>query len=184
MAADSQGRSSIRSLGAGKCSDLTAAVEQKDAARLTDYGSWLSGYLSAVNRLVGKTYDALPTTRPSDAIGIVAVICQQNNEKLIENVAYQAIETLNDIRVRDYSPMITAKKDGESLTISEQTIRFVQVSLKTSGHYRGDVDGQWSSSLSSSISKYQGEQNLPKTGLPDIDVVIRIKYVTQNKKME
>ncbi|WP_416906943.1 MAG: peptidoglycan-binding protein [Polymorphobacter sp.] len=78
--------------------------------------------------------------------------------------------------------MITAKKDGESLTISEQTLRFVQESLKTSGHYRGDVDGQWSSSLSSSISKYQDEQNLPKTGLPDIDVVIRIKYVTQNKK--
>jgi hypothetical protein len=181
MAADKDGIFSVRGLGSGKCSELTLAIEKKDSASIQLYGSWLSGYLSASNRLISQTFDAIPGSSVNDALGVVAVVCGRNPDVLVETATYQALEALNPVRLRQDSPLLTMQDGARSLKIRQEALMFVQTELASAKLYKGPADGKPSPELARSIRTFQKAQKLPETGLPDMDVIVRLKFSSVKK---
>jgi len=180
-AADKDGRFSVRGLGSSKCSELTTAIEKKESASIQLYGSWLSGYVSASNRLISQTFDAIPGTSANDVLGVVAVLCGRNKDGLVESATYQALEALNPVRLRQDSPLITMQDGARTLKIRQEALMFVQTELASAKLYKGSADGKPSPELARSIRAFQKAQKLPETGLPDMDVIVRLKFSSVKK---
>ena len=181
LAADKDGRFSVRGLGSAKCSELTLAIENKDSASIQLYGSWFLGYLSASNRLISQTFDAIPATSVNDVIGVVAVLCRRTPDALVETATYQALEALNAVRLRQDSPLLTMQDGARSLKIRQEALMFVQTELASAKLYKGPADGKPSPELARSIRAFQKAQKLPETGLPDMDVILRLKFSSVKK---
>lgn len=180
-AADKDGRFSVRGLGGSKCSDLAAAVSQKNVALIQAYSAWLGGYLTASNRLISQTFDVVPSTSATDAVGLVSVVCQANPNNLVESATYQALEAMNSIRVRQDSPLVTIQEAGKSLVIRQEALLTVQTELTRAGLFKGAADGKASPALVQAVRAFQKAQKLPESGLPDIDVLIRLKLAPPRK---
>jgi hypothetical protein len=174
-AADTGGRFAVRGLGSSKCSDLTTVIGQKNTTLIQLYAAWLAGYVTASNRLISQTFDAIPSTVGSDVVGLVSVICARNPNALVETSTYQVLEALNAIRVRQDSPVVTMQEGGKTLAIRQEALTLVQTELASKGLYKGPADGKPSPALVKAISAFQKAQKLPETGLPDIDVLVRLK---------
>jgi hypothetical protein len=181
QAADKDGRFSVRGLGSSKCSDMAAAVDQKNSNLIPLYAAWLSGYLTAANRLISQTFDALPSTSGTDPVGLVTVVCRANPGNLVETAAYQAMEALNSIRIRQDSPLVTIQDGGKSLVIRQEALIMVQGELARLGLFKGAADGKASPALAQAVRGFQKAQKLPESGLPDLDVLIRLKLAPQRK---
>lgn len=173
--ADTAGRFAVRGLGSTKCSDLTAAIAQKNNNLIQLYATWLSGYLTASNRLISQTFDAIPSTVGTDTVGLVSVICARNQDSLVETATYQVLAAVNNIRIRQDSPLVTVQERGKSFAIRQEALILVQTELASKGLYKGPADGKPSPALAKAISTFQKAQKLPETGLPDLDVLIRLK---------
>jgi hypothetical protein len=180
-AADKDGRFSVRGLGGSKCSDLAAAVSQKNTALIQAYSAWLGGYLTASNRLISQTFDVVPSTSATDAVGLVSVVCQANPTNLVESATYQALEAMNSIRIRQDSPLVTVQEGGKSLVIRQEALITVQTELTRAGLFNGAADGKASPALAQAVRAFQKAQKLPESGLPDIDVLIRLKLAPPRK---
>ncbi len=180
-AADKDGRFSVRGLGGSKCSDLAAAVSQKNTALIQAYSTWLGGYLTATNRLISQTFDVVPSTPATDAVGLVSVVCQANPNNLVESATYQALGAINSIRIRQDSPLVAVQEGSKSLVIRQEALITVQTELARAGLFKGAADGKASPALVQAVRAFQKAQKLPESGLPDIDVLIRLTLAPPRK---
>jgi len=172
-AADEQGRFAVRGVGSDQCGAFQAALVAKDAVKIDRYGSWLMGYLTASNRLISRTFDAVPSLVGTDMVGMVSVICRTQPATLLETAAAQALSILNPIRLTADSPIVNLTNDGKSLSIRTEAVVALQRNLAAKGGFKGLADGKPSPQLTKAIIELQQKEKIPVTGLPDIDTQIR-----------
>jgi hypothetical protein len=166
QAADTDGRFAVRGMGTNKCSVLSGAIEKKDAASIQLYSSWLAGYLSASNRLISQTFDAVPAVAPSDALGLVAVLCRRSADALVESAAYQSLVALNAIRVREDSPLVVVKGAGAELAIRQSVLSSVQTGLAALGLFKGKPDGKTSAEFVRAVQSFKKPKSYPRRACP------------------
>jgi hypothetical protein len=172
-AADDQGRFAVRGAGSDRCSVFQAAIVANDGARLERYGAWLLGYLSASNRLISRTFDAVPSLAAADLLGLVSVLCRTQPEALVDTVASQALVVLSPIRLTTDSPLLTVSNGGKSLQLRTEALVTLQRNLATKGAFKGPADGKASPQLTKAITEFQQKEKILVSGLPDIDTQIR-----------
>lgn len=172
-AADDKGAFAVRGVGSDRCDAFIAAIAAKDGLKLERYGSWLLGYLSASNRLIGRTFDAVPSQVPTDVLGIVAVICRNQPAALVDTAVSQALVVLNPIRLTADSPLITVSNAGRTLQVRTEALIRLQQNLAKKGLYKGPADGKLSPQLAKIISDFQQVEKIQISGLPDLDTQIR-----------
>ena len=173
IAADDKGAFAVRGVGSDRCDAFLAAVAAKDGLKLERYGSWLLGYVSASNRLIGRTFDAVPSQVPTDVLGIVAVICRNQPAALVDTAASQALVVLNPIRMTADSPLITVSNAGRTLQVRTEALITLQQNLAKKGLYKGPADGKLSPQLAKIIADFQLKEKILISGLPDLDTIIR-----------
>ena len=173
VAADAKGTFAVRGVGSDRCETYTAAVVAKDSPKLERYGSWLMGYMSASNRLIDKTFDAVPSQVPTDILSIVAVICRSQPATLIDTVASQALVLLSPIRLTADSAIIKVTNADKTLQVRQEALITLQQNLTKKGLYKGAADGKFSPQLAKTISEFQQKEKIPVSGLPDLDTLIR-----------
>lgn len=173
-AADAAGKFSVRGAGSSPCSAYTAAVNAKDEVAVNRYASWILGYISAYNRLVGQTFDAIPSAEGKDALALTMGVCQGAPNDRLEQAVFSVVRGINSIRLTSDSAMITLTSDGRSLAIREETLRYLERRLKELGHYKGLETGKASQQIVQAIKAYQTAQKLPANGLPDFSTLLHI----------
>lgn len=172
-AEDSAKQFAVHGIGAKTCSQVTASV-QKDAMLAHILASWVSGYLSAINRTAHDRYDVSPIVDPGGLVGLVYNGCVNNPDLTVQDVAASLFEMLAKAGVRAASPMVEAKAAGKTVEIRAETLVSIQTALAALGRYDAKPDGMFGPKMEAALRSYQNAEKLPETGLPDAPTIFRL----------
>jgi hypothetical protein len=95
-AVDSNGRFHIVGAGAVTCQQYTDATEQQRIYAET----WWAGYITALNRATGDTYNIMGDTTAQAVNGMIAKYCADNPEMRLALAIHKVIEYLQPNRIR------------------------------------------------------------------------------------
>ncbi len=174
FAADANGQFSVRGLGGTKCSELIKVVGEQDNDGLRLYSAWFAGYATASHRFMDNIFEVYPTTRASDIVGLVAVVCQTQPESLVETASKRVIDTLSPMHQANETPLVRFTNGEGSVSVRQGASQQLAVVLAQKGLYSGDTSGEPNPEFRRAIASFQTREGLIPTGLPDVDVFIRL----------
>ena len=172
QAADEQGAFAVRGPGALPCRAFVEARQGKDGGR--DFLLWADGYVSALNLSARNTFDLLPWGNEAYLAVLLEAHCKRYPDQPFHVAVNKLLEGLKDWRLRQRSPQIEAQRGGAKVLVYAETLRRVQQRLKEKGLYPGAVDGRFGEATAEAIARYQRQQGLPPTGLPDYATLHRL----------
>lgn len=173
-AADKSGRFVVRGGGSDLCSSYSKAFETKNTQAIERYAAWIFGYASATSKLSPQTLDVSPSSDGRDILAFVLNICQTKPAIALEAATATVFSGLGAIRPTVDGPIVTFNADGKSLGVRDETVRFAERKLKAAGYYKDAEGGKATPQLIAAIKKFQTEQKLSVSGLPDIRTLIRL----------
>jgi hypothetical protein len=165
-AADRNGEFYSRGVGARTCQQYLA-----DATGQTEifpfYRSWLNGYMTAYNAQAADTYDIAPNATVEGLAETMARICQENPDRPFWAAAVALTRALHPNRVTVKPQLVAMTAGSQSMSIEREVLRQVQAALKARGYSVGVVDGLYGQNTRRALESFQGDSQLPVTGLPD-----------------
>ncbi|MFA5712072.1 peptidoglycan-binding protein [Mycolicibacterium sp.] len=173
LARDAQNQFVLRGFGAQSCEAGLASIRQ-DQARGGDLASWLTGYLTALNRHSRETYDMVPFTDLGPLLQIVVGLCEKNPQSNIEAIVDDVIRRLSVAKVTAVSPMVQAEVGGKTVALRAATLAAMQNKLIELKLFKGPADGQFGEKTQAALKKYQKAQKIEQSGLPDSATVLRL----------
>lgn len=173
-AADKNGSFAVRGAGALSCDTLLNLKEGDRPAFSQQLEEWVLGYVTAMNRQGGGTYDALVVQQVSVLPNMIAAVCKSNPAVSLEAVVFNILQRLQPAKIQTESPLVEAKVGTTSASVRKDTLIALQYNLQTLKLYSGKPNGEFGSETQEAIRKYQKSVSLPETGLPDSATVIRI----------
>ncbi len=173
LAADPNGEFVLRGIGGQSCEEGLALVKA-DPRNAADLASWVTGYVTALNRVTPGTYDLLPLNDVTSVVQIVGGMCASNPKSSMEAVLIEVIQRLSKARVTTKSPLIEAAAGNRKIMIRSSMLAAMQSQLIAQKLYKGAADGQFNEKTADALKKYQKRQKLDVTGLPDAQTVIRM----------
>ena len=171
-ASDEQGAFAARGPGALPCRAFVEARQGKDGGR--DFLLWADGYVSALNLTARGTFDLLPWGNEAYLAVLLEAHCKRHPDQPFHVALNKLLEGLKDWRLRQRSPQIEAQQGGAKVLVYADTLRRVQARLKEKGLYHGEVNGRFGEKTAEAIARYQRQQGLPPTGLPDYATLHRL----------
>lgn len=169
FAATDDGQYANYAVGAQPCSAVLQAYQQNDqSAVLLEVSSWLSGYISAMNRVSEETYDVTPIMNHASLTMLTLRICENNPDQLYESVVNAALSVLAPLRSQEEVGGVQIERDGLSITLRENSIKALQVILAEKGLLdEAAADGVFGDMTAKAISTWQNDNGLQVTGLFD-----------------
>lgn len=169
-AADKDGDFAIRGVGRISCAELSDALEKKDNQRLTLFGTWLEGYISAANQFSSNTFDITPWQTTELLLALSGRACAQDPDKNFMGVIGRLIADMRPLRLPEKSPVVKLQTEKNVQVQYRETVERVRRRLTELG-YRfttSSVMGEKSLlELRDNVLAYQRENKLPPTG--DLD---------------
>lgn len=173
LGADAQGHYSVRGIGAYSCSDAEER-SREDANFLPSLMTWLSGYLTASNRLIDQTFDAIFVTEARSVAELVLRLCGDVPEARLETAAAQLLQVLSPVRVRAQSATRQIRYGDQRIVLHEETLMRAQEHLAALGHYTGSIDGAYGPHMTAALRRFQQQVGLAQNGVPDSATLIRL----------
>ena len=172
-AADRGGDYAVRGAGSRKCQEYVEAVEQ-NKPELGAYIAYIDGTLTAYNRLTPNVFDVSPFILPGPFAAIVMNICKQASDRMLEVALTSAIGALSKVRVAQPSPVLEMTVGENRMSLRAETLRAVQTRLKSLNLMQGNPDGRFGRPTEDALKRFQQQNRLAVTGLPDPDTVIAL----------
>jgi len=167
-AATVSGQYATYAVGAQTCSTVLEAYQADQEAVMLDVSSWLSGYISAHNRLVEGVYDVTPVLNHAPLALLTLRICENNRDQLYETVVNSALDVFAPLRVTEESRSVQTVRGNRSATLREPAIEVLQAALASAGFLDNKlVDGVFGEKTSNGIISWQKANNVSETGLFD-----------------
>jgi len=165
--ADERGLFSVDGPGNSKCAAFTEAFSQKSEA-ISAYAYWTQGYLSAANRYEDTTFDLTPWQPIELTLSQLNAFCKTNPNTSFLNGLTALVEVLRADRLTEPSEVISLRYNGKSVFLPRATIAKTLEALKAAGHLATiPEDGAFTDRVAAGLLRYQAENELPVTGLPD-----------------
>lgn len=169
QAADSEGNYAIRGLGSMECSSFLQDFEA-DPASGGDYSEWISGYLSAMNRVSEQTFDVSYIASNLEVAELVGRICLTRPEVRVEAALDGLLELMNSSKVELESDLVRVALSETSVTVRQSVLEeFVGV-LVRDGYL--ETSRAYDDSVRDAVLVFQEERDLPTTGLPDFNTLV------------
>ena len=181
-AADKKGNFALHGAGALSCEQLTSGLLGGHAAVREALGSWILGYLSALNRERTDTYDITPIQDPNALVNMVVSVCDKDRNARVETVVFTIGRLLERAKVAEESPEQTVNVLGRTATLRKDTLIALERVLVADKLLTGKADGEFDGNTEAALKKYQEAQKLPVTGLPDAATIARALIETQAQK--
>jgi hypothetical protein len=174
VAADQQGRYSVRGVGALRCADVVRLVDEQ-RPEVAQVVAWADGALTVMNRNERETYDLLPFAVPAGLFATMVVnLCRQAPTLLFDTAVRQIGETLRPLRLRREEAPVAVSVGENRAEIRPQTIRLVQERLKQLNLFAGNPDGRWGAPTQAALKRFQESRDLPVTEIPDARTVFSL----------
>ena len=166
QAADAEGRYAIKGSGLANCAAMVEALETQDR-RLSEFGGWLTGYISALNRTEADTFDLAPWQSTEFLVIALGNFCLRNPKMGIHRAVSAMVDTLRRDRLTTRSEPLQLGDGGPKVQVYKEVLRRVQQRLKDLGYHQGTADGLYGPQTKKAIQAFQTDQGLPASGLPD-----------------
>ena len=178
MAADENDRFAIRGAGLASCVQFLEARET-GSEQYFQFGGWMNGYLTALNRLEEETFDLVPWQSPDFLATALANYCVQNREQSFHNAVFLMAERLKEQRLESRSETVSIASGGDG-----QPIRLYQAVIERAIGALGELGFPVSPSgddfneegFRQALTAFQETEGLPMTGLPDQASLLRLFY--------
>lgn len=180
LAADKDGNFAIRGVGRISCAELTNALQNKDQQRLSFFGTWLEGYITAANQFSENTFDSTPWQTTELMLALLGRGCAQTPDKNFMGVVGRLIADMRPLRLTQNSPILKLQTEDNVQTHYREIVERVRARLIELG-YAFEVDGiigkKALDELRANISAYQKAANLPPTGNLDQHTMLNLFVV-------
>ena len=178
FATDAEGKFAVRGIGGQACSVWISISESPDVVTRREgimaFQSWISGYLSASNRLQADTYDVVPFLDMVNILAITMNECKVAPNELAENTVARVVGAFNETRVVAESPVLMVPDAGAQKPYRQETIKLAQQKLADLAYLDGEPDGVLGPASSDALSLYQSERGLPVSGELNVDTVFQL----------
>ena len=172
-AASSAGKYAIKDAGLATCK-LYTEEKSKKSKRYYQFVGWVMGYLSAHNRYAKDNADIAPWQSTDLLAALIGNYCRAKPDARLVTATNQLIAALHPSRLRTSSKRMKVTAHGKSLLIYEAVLRRAQQMLAERGKFTGAVDGKFGPATQKALEKFQKENKLTVTGLPDQRTLLRI----------
>lgn len=172
-AVDKDGRFAIKGVGVAKCSQFLNHLQT--SKNIGEFGGWITGYLSAMNRMQAKTYDLAPWQDTQILTLGIASYCQKKPETQVHLAVAQLAKSLEPSRIKGYEKLIIVRQGEKLSLIYPSVLKSVQAKLKAK-KYDVKPDGLYGKGTASALKAFQKSQKLEVTGLPDTMTIKRLMY--------
>jgi hypothetical protein len=166
QAADSEGRFAVKGAGISECSRYVEEWEKKSEVFYA-YGGWIEGYITATNQYLPETYDIAPWETTTLLAALLAEHCKKAPELPFIHAVRAMIAAIRDERLQESSVLIMAESGDRGVRLYREIIRRLQAGLKDAGLYAGEADGLYNEATRGAITRYQEQEGLEQSGLPD-----------------
>ena len=165
----------LKGVGQRSCATF---VEARTAGSplYVQFGSWMSGYLSAYNRYMPETVDIAPWQSMDLLAAYLTNYCVAHPESTVFEAVDQLTGVLHPDRVRDPTEVVTIRGGGDSVDIYTVVIGQIQTALAERGHYGGDIDHVFGPVTRQALEQFQSEHNLAVSGIPDQRTVYKLLH--------
>jgi len=163
------GQFAAYAVGAQTCATILEAYQTSNQPNvLFEVSSWLSGYISGVNRLSDGTYDVTPVMNHSSLAVLTLRLCENNSDQLFETVVNALLGVFEPLRVTEESPGIQVGRDGQVMTLRQASIRLLQNELVAVGFLDAQsADGVVGPKTLGALLAWQKVNNRAETGTFD-----------------
>ncbi|MFB9149022.1 peptidoglycan-binding domain-containing protein [Roseovarius ramblicola] len=169
-AATESGDFAVYGWGARDCNAIVTVLGGEQAAQAQgQMAEWISGYISARNRVGDGIYDLTPIKSQYPLVALARNICTNNPDQLFEAVVDAMMTSFEKLALSADSPISQLSRNGRSATVNESTLLKVQQFLIGEGMLEGgSADGKYGPKTASAIEAWQEQAGLTTTGLPDV----------------
>lgn len=178
MAADAKGDFSVRGAGRLSCAELTDALAKKDATRLTIFGAWLEGYITANSQLLPNTFDATPWQTTELLLALSGQSCANRGpETQFMDVVGRLIAEMRPIRLAERSGLVRMTQD-ESVQVHYRVVverardRLVELGYQFSSDTV--MGAKALDELTENLKLYQEKTKLPQSGRLDQHTLLNL----------
>lgn len=176
VAAAEDGTFAVRGIGARQCAEivslLTGPERNNTALQLS---SWAAGYLSHANRSTPGVYDVMPIQDMLDVATLVARMCENNPDALVEPVMERFVALLSSGQQSDASELTTISAGERDIQIRQSAMAAIQRNLISRNLLEaGNDDGLFGPMTRAALTQFQAANDLPETGVPDALTVYAI----------
>ncbi len=173
-ASDAKGDFSVRGIGGQTCKAVLERMQGANAVA-AEVNVWMSGYMTAVNRLTPNTYDASPVIDPAAHAGMVLGVCRANQEALLESAAAAVMASLATAKLQRNSPLVQLKGANQLVIVRSEAIDKIHAALAAQKLMPAKKPGaSFDAATEKALRAFQRRETLPETGLPDSSAVIRM----------
>jgi hypothetical protein len=165
-AASSDGKYAIKDVGLATCKHYTEQ-KTKSSKRYFQLVGWVMGYLSAHNRYAKDNADIVPWQSTDLLAALIGNYCRAKPDARLVAATNQLIVALHPNRLRSSSKRIKVSAGGKAVLIYEAILRRAQQMLVERGYFTGAADGKFGPATQKAFEKFQTENKLTVTGLPD-----------------
>lgn len=178
IAADSKGDFAVRGAGRLTCAELTDALAKKDATRLTIFGAWLEGYITANSQLLPNTFDATPWQTTELLLALSGQACANRGPKTqFMDVVGRLIAEMRPIRLAERSGLVRLSQE-ESVQVHYRVVveraraRLVELGYEfTTDTVMG---AKAMDELVANLKQYQEKTKLPPSGRLDQHTLLNL----------
>ena len=181
-AADKDGDFAIRGVGRISCAELLDALDKKDKQRLTLFGTWLEGYISATNQLSDNTFDITPWQTTELLLALLGRACAQDSEKNFMAVVGRLIAEMRPLSLVEQSQVVKLQTASTVQVQYREIVERVRRRLTDLGYEftTSSVLGEKSLiELREQVLAYQKASKLPPTGDLDQHTLLNLFVVPE-----
>lgn len=168
-AADSDGNFAIRGLGSFTCEQFIQTLESNPESG-DDYAEWMSGYLSAMNRLESETFDASYVASNSGLVTLATRVCANNPNVRVEEALASLLELMEPAKVTTESELVRVALGERSLMIRQSVLNQLVGYLVEEGYL--EQSRSFDNTVRDALIEFQQDRGLTVTGLPDFNTIV------------
>ena len=124
LAADENDQFAVRGAGIANCQQYLDARDSR-SQQYFQFGGWMNGYLSGINRFQEDTFDMAPWQSPDFLASALANYCNQNPDESFHNAVLLMAQSLAPQRLETRSEPVDIPAEG-----AEQPIRLYEAVLE------------------------------------------------------
>jgi hypothetical protein len=157
-----------RGTGAQSCVAVTEAFQINAQLARNEIATWLSGYVSYMNRSTPGFFDVMPIQDTGNLAILLNLVCQQNSNSLVEGAVWSIVEALRPLASNEETELLKVQNENGSLSIRMGTLKKVQDFLVSEGLLEArQADGKYGPNTNRALSQFQQANKIEPTGLPE-----------------
>lgn len=176
-------------LGAAKAADGTGAYALKGPGRVScaalpedgpgerDLAAWVTGYVTAANRLTGDTFDLTPWQTVDVLMAQMRQYCAAHPQRTAEAALAELLEFVHPERLSVMESPVSLRDAGRVVVVYPSTLAMARGLLSERGFPLGAAGPD---ALKRALGAYQAVHGLAVTGLPDIATLLSLMQPGDN----